>query len=247
MIADIVTLIWKEWKELFLQRSGRRGGLMNVAITLGLLGVFMPLQTGPDWLVNPVAPLVWVWLPVFLALNIIADAIAGERERHTLETLLASRLSDKAILFGKLGAAVLYGWGMAVAGLVLAAVTINVAYPAGGFRFYRPELLAGALALSFLAGLLISSLGVFVSLRAATARQAYQRLSMVMLGVWFLPMLAAQFLPDELLRRIFGSLSGLNIPQVMLWAAVGLAVINAGVLALLTARFERTRLMETIE
>ena len=36
----------------------------------------------------------------------IADGIPGERERHTLETLLASRLSDRSILLGKVMAAV---------------------------------------------------------------------------------------------------------------------------------------------
>jgi len=36
--------------------------------------------------------------------------LCRERERHTLETLLASRLSDRAILFGKNGAAIGYSF-----------------------------------------------------------------------------------------------------------------------------------------
>jgi ABC-type Na+ efflux pump permease subunit len=40
----------------------------------------------------------------------ITDSIAGERERQTLETLLASRLPDRAILLGKVAAITLLGW-----------------------------------------------------------------------------------------------------------------------------------------
>ena len=40
----------------------------------------------------------------------VPDPLPRERERHTLETLLASRLSDRAILLGKIGAAVGFEW-----------------------------------------------------------------------------------------------------------------------------------------
>ena len=35
----------------------------------------------------------WMWFSLLLVINVVADSFAGERERHTLETLLASRLS----------------------------------------------------------------------------------------------------------------------------------------------------------
>ena len=53
-----------------------------------------------------------------MIISFIGDAIAGERERHTLETLLASRMPDRAILLGKVIAIVLYAWGMGVLSLL---------------------------------------------------------------------------------------------------------------------------------
>lgn len=57
-------------------------------------------------------------------ITFIGDAIAGERERHTLETLLASRIGYRAILPGKLIVTVGYAWGMALVGLLLSLVVI---------------------------------------------------------------------------------------------------------------------------
>ena len=112
MLLDMWTIIRKDIKEVFSARgTGRRGGWMSILIFVGLLGILMPLQTGQQWLTNPVLPILWSWIPVFLVVSVVTDSFAGERERNTLETLLASRLSDRAILFGKIGAAVLYGWG----------------------------------------------------------------------------------------------------------------------------------------
>ncbi len=48
----------------------------------------------------------------------ITDSIAGERERQTLETLLASRLPDRAIVLGKIIAVTLFGWGLLLLGMI---------------------------------------------------------------------------------------------------------------------------------
>ncbi len=243
MLNEIFTIIGKEWKEIFLRRGSIRGGLMNLVIIFGVIGVLMPLQTGAVWLSNPLYLLVWSWLPVFMALGIVTDAFAGERERHTLETLLASRLSDRAILFGKIGAAVAYAWGIAVAGMLIAAVTVNAANPGEGLRFYPTGIFAAAFAISGLAALLFSTLGVLVSLRAETARQAYQRLSIWMIVLWLLPTLGLQFLPQDIQARLLGWLEGVNITAVILAVIGVLAIASAGLLAAAAGRFQRARLI----
>ncbi|UCD40705.1 MAG: hypothetical protein JSV69_08835 [Chloroflexota bacterium] len=101
MINDILSIMWKEIRELILQRSGLRGGWIGLLILIAVFGVLFPLQSGPDWLVTPTTILMWAWVPFILVNSVVADSFAGERERHTLETLLASRLSDQAILIGK--------------------------------------------------------------------------------------------------------------------------------------------------
>jgi len=84
MIADIITLVWKEWKEIFLQKSNLRGGILSLAIFIGISGIFLPLQAGREWLSSPLGLFIWLWFSVFMVLSMVTDAFAGERERHTL-------------------------------------------------------------------------------------------------------------------------------------------------------------------
>ena len=111
MIRDTWTVARKEWREVFMPCGSLWGGAWSEGlIVVGALGIFIALQIGPSWVTSEVA-LYWLWLPLLQMTGMIAESIAGERERRTLETLLASRLDDRAILFGKLLAALAYGWG----------------------------------------------------------------------------------------------------------------------------------------
>ena len=108
-----------------------------------------------------------------MAVSVVADAFAGERERHTLETLLSMPLADAAIFIGKFAAAVLYGWAFAViASLVAAGVSERPASQRGADYFYAPEVFAGVLVLGLLVTALLVSTGILVSLRSPTVRQA---------------------------------------------------------------------------
>src|SRR5436190_15215323 len=152
MLADVWTVWRKEVREMLrLYGSGRLGVLGLAAIPL-VFGIFLPWQMGRAWVESPVALLFWAWLPPFLALSLVADAVAGERERHTLESLLATRLPDAAILLGKMGAALAYACGMAWFGFALGLVAVNVAHGRGELLLYSPLVVAGTLALTVLLG-----------------------------------------------------------------------------------------------
>lgn len=243
MIADMMTVVWKEWKEIFLMRGSLRSSLLNIAIIVGLVGVFFPLQNGAEWLNSAAGLVVWSWLPLFLVMSVIADAFAGERERHTLETLLASRLSDRAILFGKITAAVLYGWSLVIASVLLGAVTVNLAHPTGQLQFYPPLIFASSLVLSLLGSLLMGSAGALVSLRSATTRQAYQKMSIAFMVIWFLPMLALQFLPAQITAGLLNRLGGLNVSQAIAGVVVFLLLVDLVLLAAAGRQFQRARLI----
>ena len=124
-MTDAWAIIWKEWREMLGQRGLR--GKSGLLLTIGVFGIALPLQAGRAWIESPVLLVTWSWVPMFLVSTVIADAFAGERERHTLETLLATRLSDRTILFGKMGAAIGYAAAITVASLVLGVLTVNVA------------------------------------------------------------------------------------------------------------------------
>jgi len=241
MLTDIFILIWKEWKEVFLQRSSGRMGLVSLLIFVGMFGIFFPLQSGVEWLTTPVSMAIAMWMPIFLVLGLVTDA--GERERHTLETLLASRLSDTAILFGKIGAGVAYGFTFALVTLIVGAITINIAFPAGGFKFYAPALFFGGLAFSLLACLLVASLGVLVSLRSPTARVAYQKLSIVMLVIVLLPTLLLPLLPENTRLSLQLALQNANWNTIILVAALVLIGAVVILIAAARARFQRAKLI----
>ena len=241
MIADIWTVMWKEWKEMLSHGVGR--GRWTPVVLIGVFGVFLPLQTGRDWIESPQVLLYWVWVPIFLVSSIIADAFAGERERHTLETLLASRLSDRAILFGKTCAAVAYGWGLALISLLLGLVTLNISERGDGLLMYPGTVALGAVGLSLLSAWLAAGAGVLISLRAATVRQAQQMLSIGTLVLLFVPIFGIRALPPEAQARLFGLLEGGDVGLIAAIAVLVLAVLDVGLLAAAMARFQRARLI----
>ena len=110
---DLWTMMWKESKDLLFQGGWR--ALIRPLLLIGIMGIYLPLQFGLQWLaLSPIEMFVILWIPFSVIISFIGDAIAGERERHTLETLLASRISDRAILLGKVVVTVGYAWGMAL-------------------------------------------------------------------------------------------------------------------------------------
>ena len=240
MISDVWTVMWKEWKEMLSHGVGR--GRWTPVVLIGVFGLFMPLQTGRGWLESPQVLLYWVWVPVFLVSSIVADSFAGERERHTLETLLASRLSDRAILLGKTCAAVSYGWGLALVSLLLGLVALNVSEGGDGLLMYPGIVGLGAAGLSLLSAWLAAGAGVLISLRAATVRQAQQTLSIATLVLLFIPVLGIQALPPEGKMRLYALVQEGETGKVVTIAAAVLLVLDASLLAAAAARFQRARL-----
>ena len=74
----------------------------------------------------------------------------GERDRHTLEILLARHLSDRSILLGKVVAAISYGWGLSMFCLMLGLITVNLVHGKGQFLIYSWEIGLATIVLSLL-------------------------------------------------------------------------------------------------
>lgn len=241
MIADVQTMMWKEWKEILLQGGTR--GRWSLLLFVGVFGIFMPWQFGRSWVTSPLSLIYWAWIPLFLVTVVIADAFAGERERHTLETLLASRLSDRAILFGKVSAAVSYGWGMAMGSMLVGLVTVNILYGHGELLLYSPPVGFSIVILSLLASILAAGAGVLISLRASTVRQAQQTLSFVIMALLFVPIFGAQALPLEIRKHLAIALAHAGAMKITLLAMAVFVVLDTSLLMIAIARFQRARLI----
>jgi len=234
-MSDIWTMIWKESKDLLFQGGWK--SLIRPFFVIGIMGIYLPLQVGADWIsLTPIYMILVLWVPFFVVISFIGDAIAGERERHTLETLLASRMPDRAILLGKIAATVLYAWGMGIFSLLLGLVLVDLLRTQGHWLFYPLDLFVDALILILLASLLATSAGVLVSLKSATVRQAQQILSIGTIVFVFGVTFVLRAIPANVL-------SSLSYPQFLLSVMVFLAVLDAILLALSFMSFQRSRLI----
>ena len=244
-MQDIFTLIRKEWMEVIFHKGGGRQSWLSMLILDGLLGIYLPYMSGPDWLQDPIALVTWAWIPLFSTIGMVVDAFAGERERHTLETLLATRLSDTSILLGKIAASVLYAWTISFVGMLLGALTINIAFPTGAFQFYNAGMFLGGLAAVLLIAILISGIGVFVSLKATTVRQAYQKLNLAILAVWFIPFILLQAFPDKVQSFVkeIGPILNARSSWIVAGIMTVLLVADGIVLFFAKKRFQRARLI----
>jgi ABC-2 type transport system permease protein len=175
--------------------------------------------------------------PFHLTTSYICDAVAGERERHTLETLLASRVSDRAILWGKITVSVAYAWGLALIGLMLGLVVSNRLSGQGHWEFYHPiGIFLETLVLSLAASLLSANAGVLISLRAATLRQAQQTMAVGTLILLIATVLILKSVPSGELERLTES-------QLILFFIGGFTVTNLILMGILSASFQRSRLI----
>jgi ABC-2 type transport system permease protein len=244
VIADVLTVARKELKEHLFTGTGLRGGRFGLLLMLVVFGVLLPSQNGVEWLRSPAPMLVWSWVPLFLVAGVVADSFAGERERHTLETLLASRLADEAILLGKVTSSVAYAWGFTLVTAALSAISVNAFDWQGRVVLFPRSILAGLALFSLLTAGGMAAAGVLVSLRAPTVRQAAQTLSAGVMVLLFVPIFGIRALPAGTRAAGAAWLATLNVPASVAGAAALLVLLDALLLAACFARFKRARLID---
>jgi ABC-2 type transport system permease protein len=171
-MSAVLALVRKELLEIVGDPYARRGGFIQATIFIAVLGVLMPLSAVAAWHAgSPTAIVYYAFFPGAAAAAIAADAFAGERERRTLETLLATPLSETTILFGKALAAVL--WALAIAATALVVGTLVVTLASGAFM-PAPAMLLGAMGAAFASASFMSSMAIVVSMMIPAARPAQQ-------------------------------------------------------------------------
>ncbi len=241
IVQDLGAMIWKELKEFFASGGGR--GRYLGLIVLGVFGVIIPLTTGShdrSWVTTIIPAFMYgFFLPVIMILSVGADSFAGERERHTLETLLASRLPDLAIFFGKLLAITIFGWAQSLLAALVALIVLNVVYPGSPLLYPMPIALSIVL-FGLLAALVSAATASLVSLRASTVRQAAQMLSIGMFVMVFGITFGIQALPATIRQQL---ISSANSSMLGLELAALLLVLAAVLILWAMALFRRAKLI----
>lgn len=238
MGADVVAVAWKEWREI-LRPDGRSWiERLRIPIAVGVGLAF-------TWRIGPAFGSSWITLgPLALVmalavLPVAADSFAGERERHTLETLLSSRVSDRAVVLGKVLAPV--ALGMALALMVLAGGIVLARLRGGVVAPVNAGVAAAAAVLALLLGVMVAGAGVLVSMGAATVKEAQQRLSLSLLAIAFLPGVLGRALPEGVKARAVAMLDTLS-PAGVAAAGLGfLVLLDLALVLAALARFRRSR------
>ena len=244
MRNDILTVMWKESKSLLRYSDNRWKGIAILVTPIALFGILIPLQFGEKWLTGSWSLAISTFTPLLLIAATIAESFAGERERHTLETLLASRLPDRAILFGKWFTSVLFGWGITFVLLCVSLLVVNLLDETAGFRFFQPNIFVLDILASLLVSGFVSGLGILISLRSATVQATSQSLMLMI----FMPVLLLQgvafvlpiFLPQATVEAIAAQLNFNTIAAALLGT---LCVADVVLFLAALNRFQRARLI----
>jgi ABC-2 type transport system permease protein len=243
VLHDLRTVAWKEWKSL-LRYRGRRRQLAVALVSPLLLAFYIPLDASEAWVNGGLSFFPAIVVPIILTGILVPDSFAGERERHTLPTLLSTRLPDTAILFGKILVSQLFSWTVAVCVLLLGLVTYNLSSWNGHFQFYTPGVFIAATLISFLCAAATAGAGVLISLRSSTVQEAQQ----LLFAVIFVPPMILQALVFVLGRTaVSGSLrstlqsipfEGFVVGLILTLFVIALAFFYASM-----RRFDRARLI----
>jgi ABC-2 type transport system permease protein len=244
MREDILNVMWKESKGLLRYSSSRWKAVVILLTPIALFGILIPIQFRDEWLTTGWSVAVAIITPLMLITTTIAESFAGERERHTLETLLASRLPDRAVLLGKLFVSILFGWGMTLLLLFVSMLVVNMLDWDGRFRIYQPIILGSNLLTSLLMSGLVANLGILISLRSATVQSAAQTIMLML----FMPLMLLQavvflipsFLPKDTVRAF---LDRLNFTNILLAVLAILLVANIALFLGALGRFKRSKLI----
>ena len=239
MITDILTIIWKEWKEIFAQYRNLDISLAIRIIALGVASVLPVLQAGEEWLTAPLVMIAAIWIPLLTVSDIVADTFAGERERHTLQTLLASRLSDFSILIGKVLSTGIYGCANVILMLVFGLIAANIIDWGQGISFYSLSILIGSLINGLLISLATSLSGVVISIKATTVKKAQQNLG----SAFFILVLSMYVVMKSIPMDWWSIPTGGSIWNLILFSALFLLFIDAILFIIAKKLFRREKLI----
>lgn len=169
-------------------------------------------------------------MSVSIPIVVAADSFAGEKERKTIEALLAAPISDSELFLGKVLVSFLPTVILTYLSATIYCTLVNIAY--GGFLLPNINFLF-QMAMVPLFTLLFIELTVFISVRVKGFREAQQ-----LAGVLILPVLAIMMLS-------FFNISVFNFPwNVILLISTGIADIGLWTLAI--KKFGRENIISKI-
>jgi ABC-type transport system involved in multi-copper enzyme maturation permease subunit len=178
-LRDSLIVLRKELLEIVGDRHSTYGLLIQGGIVFLLCGIVIPVASGASWDKAGQLTMLYCGFPGAVAAMVAADAFSGERERRTLETLLATPLRASSIFLGKIASAATFAVTVSWASVLTAIVAANTKSGMASLLLPRPEELFWVAGVSLAFSLLTASLAAGISLHLTVARSAQQVASML--------------------------------------------------------------------
>ena len=243
MIRDVRVVLWKEWRELLGMQSNQVGMMVVGFITIILMVYASTWRLISVEVLESPFVLGSVYFSLIIASSLSVDAFAGERERHTLETILASRLVDEGILFGKMLAISLFGWAVSFVIPLALLLEVNLRFLGSAPHFYHADIFLGLLGLGFLVSVFGASAGCVASVRASSMQQANIFMLVTMSVPLIIPMVIRFALPEEQLKRVEEFFKELDLGQILWVVAAFFISVNIAFILIARGLFKRSRLI----
>jgi ABC-2 type transport system permease protein len=239
----VVAVVWKEWHELFRLDQGLRSVGLRVGAAAAV-GVILAWRAGATFGRDASTVLLLIKFTLLPTLPITPDSFAGERERHTLETLLASPITEGEIFLGKFLAILAIGVGFTLFGCVSNIVAIAARYGFVTLTQLNPSVLATGIAMGLLIAAILVGLGMIMSVHVRTVRSANQISAYSLVALIFIGSAVSRSLPASFVSAV--SRWNENTPLVVRLggAIVLLSVFAIAILFTGIATFNRRRLFE---
>lgn len=169
--------------------------------------------------------------PITSAMSVAASSVIGEKQARTLEPLLVTPITTFELLAGKLLGALFPTLALSVISIVLYLGVIALTAHSGVFgALLGPRTLGVVFLIGPLAAMVALLLAICVSSRVNDPRTAQQLSIFVVLPI-----------PGLLLGQLFGGIE-LTVP-VILWIALGLFIVNIGLMWFAIRLFDRETIL----
>jgi len=246
LVAQIVVIMRKEWEDIkstLLSYHNLQAGIWPILLFCVAFGIYEPVKKGIEWMQSPIMVFSLSVLVPFIVIGFISPySFVGERKRGTLEPLLATPVSDQAILFGKIGIAALYGWGISFVSMLLGL--FSPFFSTGRFLLYPLGMAIPTLLLSLFFSLLVAIIGANSSLYAKTLLEAQNNLGMALFIPVVLPaFFVGPFMPEAWKIIIIQVVSQLGTTNLLLIFMVLMFIVDNVSILITLRRFHRKLLI----
>ncbi|MFV1981694.1 MAG: ABC transporter permease subunit [Rhodothermia bacterium] len=205
-----------------------------------LLAFYASWSAGIRWVELPIPAVPSALVAVLAVIIVVPESFAGERERHTLETLLSTRLSDASIVFGKMLVAIFLAMALVVVVLLLGLLTVNIFHYDGEILLYTMPNLLFSLFVSIIASTMVTAIGVLISLKSETVQESTQTLAGAILVPPVLLGMMILVFRDEVVQLIMT----VDRPLSAGATVTVLVVVTLGLVGEARRRFKRSGLLD---